>query len=133
MLDYVNFFEENPNGILATVDGSKVKTRAFQFLFAKEDKVYFFTNSEKSVCKQLVNNPEVSFCSHAKGYSPVVSVNGKAVFLDDLKLKEEYLDKNPNIKSIYKSADNPQLRLFYIDVEDVETFSYSDGPEKKVL
>ena len=133
MFDYGNFFDAHPNGVLATVDKGKVKTRIFQYLFTNENRVYFFTNENKPVYNQLVKNQEVSFCFHSEGYSPVTSVSGKAIFVDDLNLKREYLDKNPNIKSIYKSAENPELKLFYIDVEEVETFNYQEGAKKYQL
>ena len=42
MYDYGKFFDANPNGVLATIDKGKVKTRIFQYLFTKENRVYFF-------------------------------------------------------------------------------------------
>jgi uncharacterized pyridoxamine 5'-phosphate oxidase family protein len=59
----------------------------------------------------------------------VVSVNGKAVFVNDLSLKTRALDENPGIKGLYHTPDNPVFELFYIDVEEVETFSFTDGPK----
>lgn len=128
MIDFISILSKNPNGVLATQDGQKVKTRVFQYLFASENKVYFCTGNDKPVYEQLNKNPEVSFCTYSPDFSPVISVNGKAVFVDDMNLKKRTLDENPHIKSIYKSADNPIFELFYIDVEQIDTFSFSDGP-----
>jgi uncharacterized pyridoxamine 5'-phosphate oxidase family protein len=128
-------FEEiltaNPNGVLATQDGGRVKTRVFQYLFAKGNRVYFCTNSEKAVYKQLQANPHVSFCVYPANFSPVLSVNGKAVFTNDLALKTRALDENPMIKGIYGGPENPIFELFYIEVEEVVTFSFTEG-EKTV-
>ena len=128
MIDYAAILKENPNGVLATQDGQGVKTRVFQFQFVEGEKVYFCTNSEKPVYSQLKANPNVSFCVPGD-FSPVLSLNGKAIFIDDVALKTRVLDENPLIKTIYNSPDNPIFKLFYIDVEEVETFGFSEGPK----
>jgi len=127
MFNYEEFLKANPNGVIATQDGSKVKTRVFQYLFADGKKVYFCTNSEKSVYKQLQKNPNVSFCTYAQNFNPVLSINGKAVFVEDKALKARALDENSPIKDIYRTADNPIFKIFYIDVEEVVTFDFAEG------
>ena len=127
MIKYSEILAANPVGVLATQDGGKVKTRVFQFLFADGKKVYFCTSSEKSVYVQLKENPNVSFCTFSKDFAPVLSVNGRVVFVEDLALKGRALDENPLIKGIYNTADNPIFKLFYIDTEEVETFSFEEG------
>ncbi|EXG84666.1 hypothetical protein K413DRAFT_1420 [Clostridium sp. ASBs410] len=129
MIDYAAVLKENPNGVLATQDGSKVKTRVFQYLFTDGNKVYFCTSNKKPVYEQIKANPNVSFCTYPANFTPVVSVNGKAVFVNDLSLKTRALDENPGIKGLYNAPDNPVFELFYIDVEEVETFSFTDGPK----
>ncbi len=129
MIDYAEILKANPNGVMATQDGQGVRTRVFQYLFADGNKVYFCTSSQKPVYGQLQANPNVSFCTYAANFNPVLSVNGKAVFVDDMALKTRALDENPPIKGIYNTPDNPVFQLFYIDVEEVETFSFADGPK----
>ena len=129
MIDYAAILKANPNGVLASQDGQGVKTRVFQYLFADGNKVYFCTSSEKPVYKQLKANPNVSFCTHPANFSPVLSINGKAVFVDDIALKTRALDENPPIKGIYNTPDNPVFQIFYIDVKEVETFSFAEGPK----
>jgi len=133
MIDFVKLLQQSPNGVLATQDTDKVKTRVFQFLFAEGKKVYFCTSSEKPVYSQLQANPNVSFCTYPQNFSPVLSINGKAVFVDDLGLKRRALDENPLIKNIYQTPDNPVFKLFYIDVSEVETFSFDEGPKSYQL
>jgi len=127
MFNFEPILKENPNGVLATQDGAKVRTRVFQYLFADGNKVYFCTSSEKPVYAQLNANPQVSFCTYPKDFAPVLSINGKAVFVEDNGLKTRTLDENPGIKGMFKSIDNPVFKIFYIDVEEVETFSYAEG------
>ncbi|MFV0400004.1 MAG: pyridoxamine 5'-phosphate oxidase family protein [Oscillospiraceae bacterium] len=129
MFDYTAALKENPNGVLATQDGGKVKTRVFQYLFSDGNKVYFCTSNEKPVYDQLKANPDISFCTYPADFTPVVSVNGKAIFVDDKALKTRALDENPGIKGIYNTPDNPVFELFYIEVEEVETFSFAEGPK----
>ena len=129
MFDFAKIFAENPNGVLATRDGEAIKTRVFQYLFSEGQRVFFCTSKEKDVYQQLAAKAEVSFCSYPPDFSPVVSVSGQAVFVDDLAAKTRALEENPMIKVIYKSADNPIFALFYIDVAEVNTFSFADGPQ----
>jgi len=129
MINYAEILKANPNGVLATQEENKVKTRVFQYLFADGKKVYFCTNSEKPVYKQLQANPNVSFCTYPQNFTPVLSINGKAVFVEDKTLKARALDENPPIKGIYQTADNPIFKIFYIEVEEVETFSFAEGPK----
>lgn len=129
MIDYEAILKENPNGVLATQDGSKVKTRVFQYLFTDGSKVYFCTSNEKPVYDQIKTSPYVSFCTYPTDFAPVVSVNGKALFVNDISLKTRALDENPGIKGLYKTPGNPIFELFYIDVEEVETFCFTEGPK----
>jgi uncharacterized pyridoxamine 5'-phosphate oxidase family protein len=129
MINYADLLKATPNGVLATQDGQGVKTRVFQCLFSDGNKVYFCTSSEKPVYAQIKANPNVSFCTHPANFSPVLSVNGEAVFVDDIALKTRALDENPGIKGIYKTPDNPVFTLFYIDAKEVETFSFAEGPK----
>ena len=133
MFDYVSALAKNPNGVLATKNGEKMATRVFQYLFADGKKIYFGTNSEKPVYAQLKADPNVSFCTFPANFSPVVSVNGKAVFVEDISLKTRALDENPMIKGIYKTPENPVFKIFYIDTEEVETFSFTEGAKTYTL
>lgn len=127
MIDFIKILEKNPNGVLATQDGEKLRTRVFQYLFADGNKVYFCTNSEKPVYSQLQGDSYVSFCTYPADFSVVLSINGKAVFVEDTALKARALDENPPIKELYKTPDNPVFKIFYIDVEQVDTFTFTEG------
>jgi uncharacterized pyridoxamine 5'-phosphate oxidase family protein len=129
MIDYVSILKQFPNGVLATQSGKGVRTRVFQFQFAEGNKLYFCTQGVKPVYDQLKANPDVSFCTYTQDFNPVVSVNGKAVFTENAALKERAINDNPLIKDIYQRADNPIFKLFYIEVEGIETFSFAEGPQ----
>ena len=133
MFDYVSVLKANPSGVLATQNGEGVGTRVFQFLFADGNKVYFCTSSLKPVYEQITAKPNVSFCTYPADFNPVISVNGEAVFVDDIALKTRALDENPPIKAIYNTPDNPVFKLFYIDVKEVETFSFEEGSKRYTI
>lgn len=129
MIDYLSVMEANPNGVLATKRDAGVRTRVFQYLFAVDDKPYFCTGASKQVFLQLQSDPAVSFCTFPVDFAPVVCVSGSAVFVDDASLKERALDENPPIRNIYGSAGNPEFQLFYIEPEEIETFTFSEGTQ----
>ncbi len=133
MFDFAQALADTPNGVLTTRDGDSLKSRVFQYLFADGRKIYFCTSKEKDVYNQLTVNPNVSFCSYPVNFSPVVSISGRAVFVDDLKLKTRALDENPMIKGIYTSPENPVFALFYIDAVEVKTFSFAEGSRTYTL
>jgi Uncharacterized conserved protein len=126
-IDFVSKIKENPMGVMATQEGTYSKTRMFQFLFAENEKIFFCTNSEKAVYQQIINNDNVSFCTHGSDYTSSIAVSGKAIFIDDKKIKEKVLEENPMIQSIYQSADNPVFKVFYIDVKYIEQFDFASG------
>ena len=133
MIDFSNFLKENLNGIFTTVEDGKPKSRAFQFLFADGKKVYFCTENNKAVFRQIKENPNVSFCAHKADFSYVLSISGKATFVNDVNLKARTLDEYPALKEMFKTPNNPILELFYVDVEEVDTFDFVNGSKKEKI
>ena len=133
MIDFSKFLKENLNGIFTTVEDGKPKSRAFQFLFADGKKVYFCTENNKAVFRQIKENPNVSFCAHKADFSYVLSICGKATFVNDINLKARTLDEYPALKEMFKTPNNPILELFYVDVEEVDTFDFVNGSKKEKI
>ena len=133
MIDYAAILAANPNGVLATQDQGSIKTRVFQYLFSEGNRVYFCTSNQKPVYGQIQAHPYVSFCTYPADFAPVLSVGGRACFVNDMVLKARALDENPGIQGIYQTPDNPVFELFYIEVEEVETFSFAEGPKTYTL
>jgi len=127
MVHYVDMLEQNPIGVMATKDGEKLRTRVFQYLFAKGKRIYFSTSSEKAVYAQMQRDPNVSFCTYPQDYSPILSISGKVNFVEDIALKARALEENPLVKSVYASPENPIFKILYIDIEEIETFSLAEG------
>lgn len=133
MVDIKAILAKQPAGVFATLDGDKVKTRVFQHMFVEDGKVYFGTSSDKPVYEQMQKNSNISFCTFTAEYNPVLSINGKAVFVEDLAIKKRVMDASELVKEIYKSPDNPIFKVFYIDAEEIVTFDFASGPKVEKL
>ncbi len=127
MTDYKEFLKQNPNGTFSTIDGSKIKSRLFQYLWNDGDKIYFCTGNKKPVFSQIKCNPNVSFCTWNPAEFENVSISGKVEFVDDMEGKKRVLELYPMIKGLYQEHTNPEFELFYVDVEEVEIFSAKEG------
>ena len=124
--DFIGVLENNPNGVFANRSGGHLRTQIITYQFIIENRVYFCTGSEKPFYGQILKFPYVSFCTFPNDFEPVLSLNGKVVFSDDITLKERVINGSSYgsqfIKRHYQTADNPNLKLYYIDVEEIEVY-----------
>ena len=106
MKEVVAFLQENPVQYLATVgrDG-KAKCRPFMFSGARDGKLWFCTNNQKDVYRDMQANPWVEISVSSPSYA-WIRLNGKAVFENNRAVKEMCM-QNPIVKSQYQTADNP--------------------------
>ena len=129
--DFADLLEAYPNGVLANRTGEHLRTQVMSFQFVEGNKVFFCTGSEKPLYAQLRAFPNVSYCIFPEDFEPVLSLNGQVVFTDDSELLDRVFAgtnyASEFIRRHYGTADNPNLRLFYIDVIEIETYEYS-GP-----
>lgn len=123
----VEFFKANPVQYLATVgrDG-KAKVRPFMFLFEQDGKLWFCTNNQKDVYKDMIANPEIEVCVSDPTYA-WIRIHGKAVFEDNKAVKEGAMG-NPIVKGQYQTADNPIFEVFYIENAHGAIADFSGNP-----
>lgn len=125
----VKFLSENPVQYLATVgrDG-KAKCRPFMFAGEMNGKLWFCTNNQKDVYKDLQENPytEISVSSPTYAW---IRLNGKAVFEDNRAVKEMCMT-NPIVKGQYQTADNPIFEVFYLNEAKAVIADFSGNPPK---
>lgn len=111
----VEFLKANPVQYLATVgrDG-KAKCRPFMFITEKEGKLWFCTNNQKKVYKDMQENPEIeiSVCGADNAW---IRLHGKAVFENNMEIKEACMMASDIVKGQYKTASNPIFEVFYLD------------------
>jgi uncharacterized pyridoxamine 5'-phosphate oxidase family protein len=129
---FIEVVTQHPDGVLAFPERSglfqrqRLRTGIITFQFAEENRVYFCTNSGKSWYQSLKNNPAVSYCTYAEDFEPVLSFNGKVIFVEDMALKTRLIENKPHLKRIYETPGNPVFKVFYINVDNIETYG-SDG------
>ena len=94
MNEVVAFLQENPVQYLATVgrDG-KAKCRPFMFAGELDGKLWFCTNNQKDVYKDMKANPSVEVSVSSPSYA-WIRLNGEAVFEDNRAAKEMCI-RNP--------------------------------------
>ena len=121
------FLQENPVQYLATVslDG-KAKCRPFMFSFEKDGKLWFNTGNFKDVYKELQTNPYVQLSVSSPTFQ-WIRLSGKAVFVDDMAIKEAALE-NPIVKGNYQTAENPAFAVFYLEDAHGVIADFSGNP-----
>lgn len=113
MKEVVTFLQENPVQYLATVgrDG-KAKCRPFMFAVQQDGKLWFCTNNQKDVYKDMQANPEVEISVSSPAFA-WIRLSGKAVFQNDMAVKEACMG-NDIVRGQYQTADNPIFEVFYL-------------------
>lgn len=123
----IKFLEENPLQYCATMgmDG-KPKVRPFQMIFSDEDKLIYCTGARKEVYKELAANPylEISVSTMSRW----LRISGKVEWVEGKEIKQKVLDCSSLVKSIYKSADNEDLKVFYIADATATISDFSGAP-----
>jgi uncharacterized pyridoxamine 5'-phosphate oxidase family protein len=114
MKDVLDFLEKSRTQYFATVglDG-KPKVRPFQLMMEHEGKLYFCTSNQKEVYREVQKQPYVELCASGEDYA-WLRLSGKVVFVQDIPIKGRVLEASPLVNSIYKTADNPALEVFYL-------------------
>jgi len=131
MEEILKVLKENGYGFLATVDNGKPRVRPFGFMFQEEGKLYFCTNSMKDVYKQLIELPYVEYSATSKDMV-TVRISGEIIFSEELDKKEKVLNASEIVRKGYKSADNPILKVFYIE-HGTATISDFSGSLPKII
>lgn len=109
----VAFLKENPVQYLATVGrDSRAKCRPFMFAGEMDGKLWFCTNDQKDVYRDMQHNPEIELSVASPAYA-WIRLHGKAVFENNMAAKEMCL-LNPIVKGQYGEATNPIFQVFYL-------------------
>ncbi len=113
MKKVVEFLHANPVQYLATIgrDG-KAKCRPFMFAGALDGKLWFCTNNQKDVYKDMQVNPEIEISVSSPEYA-WLRLHGTAVFENNMAAKEMCI-ANPIVKGQYGDASNPIFAVFYL-------------------
>lgn len=92
------FINKNPEFFLATCDGNEPRVRGMRLYQANSGGVFFNTCKDKSLHRQLMNNPSVELCFY-DGDCTQVRVRGKAQLTEDSQYIEQMCQKNPEMRT----------------------------------
>lgn len=130
MNEVVKFLNENPVQYLATVGcDRKAKCRPFMFAGEMDGKLWFCTNNQKDVYKDMQENPDVEVSVSSPEYA-WIRLNGRVVFEDNMAVKEMCI-ANPIVKGQYQTADNPIFEVFYLAGAHAVIADFSGNPPKE--
>ena len=123
------YLKANPVFHLATVDEGKGRVRPFGFVMARNNLLYFCTNTTKDVYKQLVANPDIEI-SDKGGDDTWLRVRGRIAFDESREAKAQAFAEAPALLRIYpKGADDQTFITFYFVEAAATLFSFSQAPK----
>ncbi len=127
----VEYLRTNSCLFLATIgrDG-KPKVRPFQFMLEDGGKLWFCTGKQKNVYAELQQNPALEMSVSAPDFS-WLRICAKAVFSDDVAVRERILAEHPLVRSIYKEAANPDFAIFYLAQGRATLSDFSGQPPRE--
>lgn len=132
MNEVIAFLQENPVQYLATVGRDrKAKCRPFMFCFEQDGKLWFCTNNQKDVYKDMQANPYIEVSISSPSYA-WIRLSGRAVFENNMTVKEGCMN-NPIVKSQYQTADNPIFTVFYLADARAVISDFSGNPPKEYI
>ena len=101
------------------------------FCFQRDGKLWFCTNNQKEVYKDLQANPYVQVSVSSPEFA-WIRLSGKAVFADNMAVKEGCMN-NPIVKGQYQTADNPIFVVFYLEDARAVIADFSGDPPKEYI
>lgn len=128
MKEVYDFLKDAGVFYLATIDNDKPRVRPFGALNIYNDKLYLQTGKIKNVSKQIEKNPNVEICAFSNG--KWIRIEAKLVRDESLEAKQNMLDNNPELKSMYKAEDENTEVLY---LENVKATISSFTKEPKVI
>ena len=115
---------------LATVDGDQPRVRPFGVSEIINGRLYIMTGKVKDVYKQIAKNGKFEICALKKSGAEWLRLSGTLVNTETLAVKEEFLNRNPSLKSMYK-ADDDNMAVLQITDATARFCSFA-APERKV-
>lgn len=113
MIDIVQFIREAGMFFLATSENGQPKQRPFGGVVALNGRIYFDTNTEKAVYKQMIANPQISICAFSKG--SWLRIEAKAVPDHSRETLEAITAQNPMLKTLWEKEGDTFTSLYLAD------------------
>lgn len=130
MQEVQNYLKECGTFYIATVDGDQPRVRPFGVSEIIDGRLYIMTGKVKDVYKQMAKNGKFEICALKKSGAEWLRISGTLVNDETLAVKEEFLRRNPGLKSMYK-ADDGNMAVLYIKDATARFCSFM-AAEKKI-
>ncbi|MCQ2606245.1 MAG: pyridoxamine 5'-phosphate oxidase family protein [Bacteroidales bacterium] len=118
--DVANYLDNIGIQFLATIglDG-KPKVRPMQYMILDDGKLWFCTNKEKDVYKELQENPSLELCGckleEDEIQTPWIRFSAEAVFEERQDIRDAIIEKSSIINTLYSNMrENPIFKVFYL-------------------
>jgi uncharacterized pyridoxamine 5'-phosphate oxidase family protein len=115
---------------IATNEGEQPHVRPFGVSEIINGRLYIMTGKVKDVFKQMSENGKFEICALKPSGTEWMRLSGTLVIDETLSVKEEFLNRNEGLKSMYK-ADDDNMAVLYITNATARFCSFS-APERKV-
>ena len=115
---------------IATNEGDQPRVRPFGVSEIINGRLYIMTGKVKDVFKQLDKNGKFEICAMKPSGAEWMRLEGTLVNDDTLTVKEEFLNRNESLKSMYK-ADDGNMAVLYVTNATASFFSFTE-PVRKV-
>ena len=124
------YLKESGPFFIATADEDQPHVRPFGVSEIINGRLYIMTGKVKDVYKQMAKNGKFEICALKKSGSEWMRLSGTLVNDETLSVKEEFLNRNEGLKSMYK-ADDDNMAVLYITNATARFCSFP-APERKV-
>ncbi|MCX8023472.1 MAG: pyridoxamine 5'-phosphate oxidase family protein [Syntrophorhabdaceae bacterium] len=119
---------------IATVDGDKPRLRPFGFVMKRNNRLYFCTNKNKEVYRQLKMNPETEISAIGKDGMTWLRVRGRVQFDESKEAKAQVFKEAPHLLKIYPRGEDDEVFLtFYLEDAKAKLFRMGGEPEDVAL
>jgi uncharacterized pyridoxamine 5'-phosphate oxidase family protein len=130
MQEVQNFLKECSAFFIATVDGDQPHVRPFGVSEIIDGRFYIQTGKRKDVYKQIKANGKFEICALKPSGSEWMRLSGTLVDENSIAVKEEFLNRNEMLKSMY-SADDDNTALLQVVNATARFFSFG-APERTI-
>ncbi len=111
---------------IATTDGDQPRVRPFGVSEIINDRFYIMTGKVKDVYKQMAANDKFEICALKPSGGEWMRLSGTLVNDETLAVKEEFLNRNESLKSMYK-ADDDNMAVLYVTNATARFYSFTDS------
>ena len=118
--DVATYLERVGLQYMATIglDG-KPKVRPVQFMVLEDNRLWFCTNSEKAMYKELTACPSIELCGSRLESDEIqtawIRLSAEVVFEDNRRVKQQIMEKSYIVHELYQNnPDHPLFKVFYL-------------------